>query len=154
MILLAVCGGVAVGVLRTLAGEPNEIRLEVVAEKTDLAPGEAVTVTITVENVDVDSVLITGVGLDQSLLDGFILATTDPAYRSIKARNYPLYGEWNEYRFNRQLQGGEKLTITLVLTAKDFGEYSGDVSVWVEYELAGWKISRARREKLDFVIGS
>ncbi len=152
LVILGLCGGSAVGVLRSLADEPNSIRLDVTVEREELVVGDTVLIEMTVENVDVDPVTITGVGLDHELLDGLSLGTIDPAYRSSEDRSFPFVGEWHEYAFTRQLQGGETLDIVITLLAEERGSYSGDLSVWIEYDMLGWEVSRARREELDFQI--
>ncbi|MBN2303639.1 MAG: hypothetical protein JXQ72_04140 [Anaerolineae bacterium] len=152
LILIGACGGSGVGVLRTLGDEPNAIRVTAAIDRTDLVVGDTFIIELTVENVDVDPVLITGVSLENSLADGVQIMTTDPGYRSVKDRSIPLVNDWTEYRLDRRLGDGDTLVITMTLMAQQVGTYSGDVSVWVEYELLGWKVSRARRANVEVTV--
>jgi hypothetical protein len=150
--VLVVIGGGIVGGLNVLSGEPNEIRTTVEPAEITVATGETVTVELTIENVDLDSVNVNHIGIDQSLLDGVSVEQMDPAFRAVKERNYPVYGHWNEYQFDRVIFGGEKLTVVITFRAAKAGQYSGDVSVWVDSSLLGLTVSRARRAALDIRV--
>jgi hypothetical protein len=76
----------------------------------------------------------------------------DPAYRTTKERNYPVYGHWNEYQLDRAIFGGEKLTVAITFRATRAGQYSGDVSVWVDSKVLGLTVSRARRAALNIRV--
>jgi hypothetical protein len=151
LLFLAACG-LIFAVVSQFIGQPNAIQTTLAADKNTLAVGELLTITITVENVDVDSVTIAGIGLNKKLLDGASLETLDPLYRSIKKHSYPIYGEWHEYTLDQTLLGGEKLKITLTLKAAQPGTYSGDVTVWVESSFYGVSMAQARREHIEFKV--
>jgi hypothetical protein len=114
--------------------------------------GETFTVELTIENVDLDAVNINGIGVDQSLLDGLSVEQMDPGYRTVEERNYPVYGHWNEYKLNSSIFGGEKLTVLVTFRATKAGQYSGDISVWVDSDVFGLTVSRARRATLDVSV--
>lgn len=150
--VLVVIGGGVAGGLNILSGEPNEIRTTVEPAEVTVAVGEAFTVELTIENVDLKAVDINHIGIDQSLLDGVSVEQMDPAYRDVNERNYPVYGHWNDYQLDRAIFGGEKLTVMLTFRATKAGQYSGDVSVWADSDVAGLKVSRARRAELNVKI--
>jgi hypothetical protein len=152
VLVLAVIGGGVAGGLTILSGEPNEIRTTLEPQEITVAAGETFTVELTIENVDLDSVTITGIGIDQSLLDGMSLEQMDPGYRAVEERNYPVYGHWSEYKLNRAIFDGDKLTLILTFRAKTAGQYSGDVSAWVETKVMGLTASRARRAVLEVKV--
>jgi hypothetical protein len=147
LLVLVICG-VAVAAALHFVGQPNALRTSLASSTNDLTAGESLTVTITVENVDVDSVTIAGIGLGKSLLKGISLESITPNYRAIKKHNYPVYGEWSEYTLDQTLFGGEKLDITLTLKAVQPGTYSGDITVWVESDFYGISMAQAQRENL------
>jgi hypothetical protein len=150
--VLVVIGGGIAGGLSILSGEPNEIRTKVEPAEITVAAGETFTVDLTIENVDLNSVNINNIGIDQSLLDGASVEQMDPAYRTVKERNYPVYGHWNAYQFDRTIFGGEKLTVAITFRAAKAGQYSGDVSVWIDNDVLGLTFSRARRVTLDVKV--
>lgn len=150
--LLAAVAAGGVGGYTTLTGEPNEIRLELSPAEVTARVDELFTVELEVENVDLDAVPINAVALEQSLLDGVFVAQTDPIYRDVEERSYPVYGDWTEYAIVQTLRGGEKTTITLTLKATTSGTYSGDVMVWVDSDVMGVTVGRARRAPLDVVV--
>jgi hypothetical protein len=61
-------------------------------------------------------------------------------------------GNWTEYTLDRSIFGGEKLTVMITFQGKTAGQYSGDVSVWIERSVAGVKVSRARRATLNITV--
>jgi hypothetical protein len=149
---LAVCGGAAVLLMTTVLGEPNEIRVDVQVMPDQPVAAQPFSVAVDIENVDLDPVTITGIGLDENLLDGLTLVSTDPLYRSSEDRSYPLIGNWTEYAFDQRLAGGETITVTLLLEAGTAGLYSGDVTVWIEADFLGLTLSRARRASLEIRV--
>lgn len=151
LIVLVVCGVIFAAVSHFI-GQPNALRTSLASNTNDLTVGEALTVTLTVENVDVDAVTISGIGLGKSLLKGLSVESIEPRYRAIKKHDYPIYGEWSEYALDQTLLGGEKLDITLTLKAIQPGTYSGDITVWVESDFYGISMAQARRETLRLKV--
>jgi len=152
LVTLTLCGGGTGAGLLSLAAEPNQIRTMLTPARVEVTAGESFELTLTIENVSLDTVRITGVGLDGSLRDAVRLERLEPAYRTVRIRNYPLLGEWTEYTFDRQVFAGDELTVTLTLTALRPGPVSGDVLVWVQDRLLGLSFERARRELLTVDI--
>lgn len=152
MALFAVGTGGIVAVLLTLVGEPGEIRISAAFDRDTVAANETFTLTIDIENVDLDPVTLKAVGLDADLLEGATVTSVDAAAGAPEERSYPLLGDWTEYPLDRALRGGDKLTLTIMLVAATPGVYSGDVSVWVEGDLLGIATSRARRAAVEFEI--
>lgn len=149
---LIVCAIAAVLVWITLAGEPNEIRAEATLDRTVVQPNDQFTLTVELENVDLDPVTIKSVGLAEDLLNGARVVDVQPVFRAADARSFPLVGEWTEYPINQRILGGDTLTVTLTLHALTPGVYSGDVSVWIEGDLLGMTTARARRERVEFEV--
>ncbi len=147
LLVLVVCG-VAVAAVLHFVGQPNALRTSLASNTYDLSAGETLTVTLTIENVDVGSETISGIGLGKSLLKGLSIESMTPNYRAIKKHNYPVYGEWDEYTLDQTLFGGDKLEITLTLQAVHPGTYSGDITVWVKSDFYGISMAQARRENL------
>jgi hypothetical protein len=150
--VIVVIGGGVVGGLNILSGEPNEIRAQLEPAEMTVPVGDTFRVELTIENVDLDSVNINGIGVDQSLLDGLSVEQMDPGYRAVEERNYPVYGHWNEYKLDSSIFGGNKLTVLVTFRATKAGQYSGDVSVWVDSDVFGLTVSRARRAALDVSV--
>jgi hypothetical protein len=146
---LAVCVGVTVMLVVTALGEPNEIRVDLEVTPDQPVAAQPFSVVVDIENVDLDPVTIAGIGLDQDLLDGLTLVSTEPSYRSSEDHSYPFLGDWTEYAFDQRLSGGETFTVTLMLQAETAGLYSGDVTVWIETDFLGVTLSRARRAALE-----
>lgn len=152
ILLLACCGLVAAAAVH-IGDEPNAVSLTAVAEPATTSVGNTVRITVTIENLDLDEVTLVGVGLDESLLDGGLVAGADPGFRGVEQRSYPLYGDWSEYRYNRVLQDGETVTIIFTLTAAQRGTFEGDVSAWLEADLLGvFPLDRAVREPVSFTV--
>jgi hypothetical protein len=149
---VVVIGGGVFGGLSILSGEPNEIRASLDPAAITVAAGETTTVELTIENVDLNTVKVNGIGVAKSLLDGVSVEQMDPGYRDVNTRNYPLMGNWTEYTLDRSIFGGEKLTVVITFQGKTAGQYSGDVSVWIESSVAGLKVSRARRATLNVTV--
>ena len=149
---VVVIGGGVFGGLTILSGEPNEIRTSLDPGAITVAAGETTTVELTIENVDLNTVKVNGIGVDKSLLDGVSVDQMDPGYSDVNTRSYPLYGNWTEYTLDRSIFGGEKLTVVITFRGDTVGKYSGDVSVWIESSVAGLKVSRARRVNLNVTV--
>jgi hypothetical protein len=139
-------------VYSTLAGEPNEIRIDATVDQQVIAANSPFTITVEVENVDLDTVTLKAVGLDEDLLAGATVVSIDPATRTPQENSYPLVGTWTEYPLARRLLGGDTLTVTITLNATTPGVYSGELSMWVEGDLLGINTSRARRTTLDYEV--
>ena len=153
LIVIGLCLVLVVAAIIHLGTEPNSIRVGARIDKSTVAAGETFTVEVTVENVDLDSLTITGVGLDQDLLKGAAVQSSDPAYRAVKARDYPVYGTWDEFTFDRDLAGGTTLVLTFTLTATQAGSYSGDVTVWIDSDLLGIvPLARAGRDSVRYEV--
>lgn len=151
--VLVICVGAVLALLVTLAGEPNDIRIQLDTNRRTVATNEEFTVQVTVENVSLDPVTVNGVGLDRSLLDGLTLVRSDPPFTSITERDYPIYGAWSEYALAQDMPEGGVLTLTLTLTGAQPGLYEGDVTVWIENDVLGIvPVSRARREPLEIQV--
>ncbi len=150
-VLTLCCVGVAAG-LRSLAAEPNEIRTTLDPARVTVSAGETFSVTLTIENVSLGAVRVTAIGLDEALDDAVHVEATEPAFRGTRARSYPLLGTWEEYALDQRIFAGEKLPVTLTLTALQPGNTSGDVTVWVQDKLLGVSFERARRTTLDIVV--
>ncbi|MCZ7539033.1 MAG: hypothetical protein M5U29_03770 [Anaerolineae bacterium] len=150
-VLTLCCLGIAAG-LRSLAAEPNEIRAVLDPARVTAAAGETFTVTLTIENVSLDAVRVTAIGLDEALGDVLRVEATDPAFRGTRARSYPLLGAWEEYALDQRVFAGEKLPISLTLTALQPGNVSGEVTVWVQDKLLGVSFERARRATLNVAV--
>ena len=152
LVIMAICIGVVAMLVTALVGEPNEIRTQVQVSQHNITSGDTFTIEITIENVDLEGVTITSIGMEDSLLDGLVIVSMEPSYRSVKGRDYPLLGSWNEYTLDQNLFGGDTLTVTLNVQAVQRGSYSGDVTVWVEGTLLGVPFERARRDTLEFTV--
>ncbi|MBN1202201.1 MAG: hypothetical protein JXJ20_10130 [Anaerolineae bacterium] len=149
--VLVVFGGGTGAFVLNMADEPNEIRVQL-SEPGRVAVNETVALEVTIENVSMDPVTINGVGLEQSLLDGIQVTGTDPAYTGSEDRNSPLSGDWTEYRLDRDLAAGDTLVVTLTLQGTEPGSYSGDVAVWIDSDVFGVSMARARREELSLDV--
>lgn len=150
--ILALCGGGAGAGLLSLAAEPNEIRTALTPARVGVVAGEPFEVTLTIENVSLDTVRITGVSLDGALSGAVRLEGMEPAYRAVRSRDYPLLGAWTEYALDQQVFAGDRLTVTLTLTAQQTGPVSGAVLIWVQNRFLGMSFERARREPLALDI--
>ncbi len=150
--IVAACVVGTVVVYNTLAGAPNEIRISAAVDQRVIAAHTPFTITVEVENVDLDTVTLKAVGLENDLLDGAAVVSIEPAARPAQKRSYPLMGDWTEYPLDRRLLGGDTLTLTIMLTATTPGAYSGKVSLWVEGDLLGISTSRARRATIEFEV--
>lgn len=147
--LLAALVAGGVGGYTTLLSEPNEIRMNLDPATTTVTVGQEFTVSVEVENVDLDAIPLNAIGLEQSLLDGVEVVSIDPAYLKTEDKSIPVYGEWTEYQLGRNLSGGEKITITLTLRSKQAGLFSGNVTAWVTGDVFGMSMGRARRATLE-----
>ena len=152
LLVLALCGVVAAAGLLSLADEPNEIRAAIDPRRVTASAGETFTVTLTIENVSLEAVRLTAIGLDRALADTVRVEAMDPALRGVRQRSYPLLGAWDEYGLDRRVFAGEKLTVILTLTALQPGNVSGEVTVWVQDKLLGMSFERARRMTLDVAV--
>ncbi|NLX10850.1 MAG: hypothetical protein GXY36_14450 [Chloroflexi bacterium] len=149
--LLVICLGGAIVLLIYLAGEPNEIEVDITAPGA-VTLNEPFALEITVRNVGVDPATITGFGVETTLLEGIDVTASDPAYASISERNYPLVGDWREFNLDAVLAPGESLLITVTLTPTQSGPVEGDIMVWVENEVLGVPFTRAGRAPLELEI--
>jgi hypothetical protein len=151
--VLVICVGAVAGMLITLASEPNDIRVQLDTNRRTVAANEEFTIAVNVENVSLDPVTLNGVGLDRSLLDGLSVVRSDPPFRSITERDYPIYGAWSEFSLDQDMAEGTVFTLTLTLTATQPGLYEGDVTVWIENDVLGIvPVSRARRAPLEIQV--
>ncbi len=154
--LLATCVGGIGAVILYLAGEPSEVEVEFAAgQDITLAANaaEPATFAFTIENTNVDPITLTAIGLDTELLDGVAVVATTPAFRPPEERSYPLLGgDWMEYKYDRQLGGGSKLDVELQFKGLSPGSYSGDLTIWVESDILGFSITRARHYALDITV--
>jgi hypothetical protein len=121
--------------------------------------GTPFTVEFTVQNISTENQTITGIGLEQSLLDNLqvvsVTVNDSPLpTRGAKDRNYPLVGAWTEYSLDElQIAGNERLHVVYSLQAAQPGVYTGDAIVWVKTELFGIiPFSRAYRETLTITV--
>jgi hypothetical protein len=152
LVLLAICAGVVIAAALFLAGEPNEIRTSATTSADVIPLGEQFTVTVNVENVDLEAVRITAIGLSRDILDGASVAATDPPVATVQERDLYVLGAWQQYPINQLLLGGTSTEFTFTLTAARPGAYSGDVTVWVENDILGVAFERARRERVEFEV--
>jgi hypothetical protein len=152
LIALVVCGCIVGSTLITLAGQPNAIRTSLDTERVNVAANEQFTVTLTIENVDVDKVTINSIGLDGDLTDGATLVSMSPAYREVKEQDYPVFGKWTQYTLDQTLLGGDKLEVTLTFQAGQAGSYSGYIAAWVQRDFMGVAFEQARRESIKLVV--
>ena len=150
--ILAVCGGGTGAALLSLAGEPNEIRVAVAPDRITAMVGEPVTVELTIENVSLDTVTVTSIGFDDSFTGAVQLAEMNPPFRATGKRDYPLLGSWTDYQIDQRIFAGDTLTVTLTLVGSQTGNYSGDLTVWVENRLAGLPVERARHASLEIQL--
>jgi hypothetical protein len=153
IIVIGLCLLVVVATIIHLGTEPGSIHVQATVDKRTVAVGDTFTIEVTVENVDLNSLTITGVGLDEDLLKGAAVQASDPAYRAVKARDYPVYGTWDEFTLDHELAGGRTLILTLTLTATQAGSYSGDVTVWIDSDLLGIvPLARAGRASVHYEV--
>ena len=150
--VMVLCGGGAASVALTALGEPNNIRIDVRVPEQNPVAGQEFTIEVEIENVDLDPAVITAIGLEQDLLDGLRVARTDPAYRSVEERDYPIYGAWSEFKIQQTVAGGSTLLVTVNVTAPTAGTFAGDLTVWVEADVFGFKLAQARRETLEITV--
>jgi hypothetical protein len=151
--IIAMCGGGGVvALLLYMAGEPNTI--EMTLDGPGLAGvNETFQVEITLENVSLEPVTVNAIGLKDDLLNGATLLGSEPAYREAKEQDVMLFGTWRYLTYERDLSPGETWVVLLTLQAAgQAGTYSGDVAVWVEDEVLGITLERARRETLRFEV--
>ncbi len=155
LVVLALLCGCVVGtvyLVSSLVAETNTIRTEVTLDAETVPVGQTITITVEVENVDLDAVSIRAVGLETDLLEGVEVISIDPPFRATEERSYPVVGDWTEYTLGRRVSGGDIMTITVTLQATQPGLYSGDLSVWVDEKVLGVDISRARHDKIEFEV--
>lgn len=150
--LVAVCV-LAVSAAVHIGDEPDNIAVAVEMPQDSIAVGETLTLTVTIDNLDLNAVTIVGIGLDTGLLNGVTVQSSEPAYRGTKERSYPLYGDWTEFRLSRTLADGETLPVTLTLEGVAPGIYTGDLTVWIEGEVLGFfPLDRAWRDTVEFEV--
>ncbi|MBN1679519.1 MAG: hypothetical protein JW966_04455 [Anaerolineae bacterium] len=143
-----IIGGGMAALLGYLGGEPGEIRVSLEPERPQAAVSEQFTLDVTIENVSLDTVTITGIGFDDALLDGVTVVQSDPPFRGSEDRSYPLYGSWTEYTLDRDILDGNTLTVSFTMQGTVAGVHSGDVTVWVD----GTPFARARRAELEIAV--
>ena len=150
-LLALLIGGVA-AIALYWAGEPNNIHVTVTPSQIRLSAPEQVSFEVQIQNIGLDPVTVTGIGLEPELLAGARLLGSQPAYRSITERSYPVYGEWQEFRLDTLLAPGATLEVSFTLEGVQPGLYETDLTVWIESELLGVQVARAARTTLDVEV--
>ncbi len=141
--VIVVAGGGWLG-YGAYTGEANTVRVGVTVEPTSAPMGEAVTLTVSIENVSLDTVTVRGVSFSDDLASVVAVVTTQPITRT--AEHTPLLGQkWTEYTLNQPLAGGNSFEVVFTLQAAATGTYSGEVSVWVEDTFLGLSHAKAQR---------
>lgn len=156
LIVLALVIAAVVALLLWLGSEPNAIRMRVQADHTRLAVGESMALSVTIENVSLDPVLVRGIGLEADLAEGVTLVQTlvggQPQSMPVDERDYPVLGAWTEYALDREIAPGELLDVTFVLEAVTPGAYVGEITAWIESGPLGLPLLQARRESFDYSV--
>lgn len=152
LVILLACVAIVAVAAYTLVSETNEIRVTVHSSADVVPQGQPFTVTVTVENVELDPVRISAIGLSSDLLDGATVTATEPALAEVESRDWYVLGAWDDYTTNQLVLGGDEMVVTFTLTATQPGSYSGDVTVWVEKDLLGARYERPRHERLEFQV--
>ncbi len=153
LVVLAALAVIVVVVLYSLLlAETNEVRVTVHSSADVIPQGQPFTVTVTVENVELDPARISAVGLSSDILDGATVTATEPELAEVQSRDWYVLGAWDDYVTNQLVLGGDEMVVTFTLTAKQPGAYSGDVTVWVEHDVLGVRYERPRRERLEFQV--
>lgn len=150
-LLALLIGGVA-AIALYWAGEPNSIQVTVAPSQIQLSAPEQVSFQVRIQNVGLDPVTVTGIGLEPELLAGTRVVGSQPAYRSITQRSYPVYGEWQEFRLDTLLSPGATLEVSFTLEGVQPGMYETDLTVWIESDLLGVQVARAARATLDVEV--
>ena len=141
--LIVIIGGGFFG-YRAYTGETNTVRAEVTVEPASAPVGETLMLTVSVENVSLDSATVRGISFSDDLAGAVSVLETQPITRTVEHK--PLLGSaWTEYTLNQPLAGGNTLEVSFTLQAAAEGIYSGEVSVWVEDSLLGLSHARAAR---------
>jgi hypothetical protein len=152
-LLIVVLIIVALGVIALLymESQTNDIRIQVTPPGQVAANG-TFSIQITIENVSLDPLTVTGVSIDRSFLDGAEVISTEPTYKTAGERSYPVYGSWDEYSFGTDIPAGGRLVLTFNMRASaDPGVYSGEIGVWVDTDSL-LPINRARRETVEVEV--
>jgi hypothetical protein len=146
-----------------LGGEPNEIAVDIQPKTVALTRGddEPLSIEIEIENKSVDAVIISALGLDSKLMDSLevvdLFVAGNSELRKPKERNYPVYGNWTEYKIDQTIPEKKKLYLTLQIKARpdaEFGTYSGDLTIWVEDQVLGVSLSRATRSTITITVAA
>ncbi len=144
LIALVVIVGSGFVSYRAYTGETNTVRAEVSVEPATAPLGETLTLTVTVENVSLDTVTVRGISFSDALAAAVSVTETQPITRT--AEHKPLLGgSWTEYTLGQPLAGGNTLEVVFTLQAAAEGTFSGEISVWVEDSLLGVSHARAAR---------
>jgi hypothetical protein len=141
LLALLVCVALVAGVINYLGSAPNTIEVTVVAPRLAGA-GESFQVTVTIDNISLESQRINGVGIETDLLDGITVVRTDPP-SAVEDHDIPLWGEWREYTLDTDLAAGSELVLTFDLQATTPGTYSGRIIVWIQTDEFGLSLQRA-----------
>lgn len=152
MSLLAACGLLIAAGLH-VGDEPDTLAVNVQITPDRIVAGQPFTLTVTVENQGENGVTIAGIGIDNDLLKGVDVQSSQPAYRGINGHNYPIYGKWQEYRLNKYMNTGDTLTVTFTLEGTQTGTYTGSLTVWIEDEVLGlFPLNRAWRDNIEISV--
>jgi len=152
LVIVLACLGLMLVAGYTLLSETNEVRV-VLHSSADVIPqGQPFTVTVTIENVELDPVRVRAVGLGSRILEGASVTATEPALPEMQSRDWYVLGTWDDYATNKLVLGGDQMDVTFTLAATRPGSYSGNVTVWVENELLGVRYERPRHAKLEFKV--
>lgn len=149
LLLLLVVAGVLLIVY--LGGEPNTLEVEAAVPPAILV-SEPAPLAVTIKNISVDPVTIESIALEDTLMDGLTVVSSDPPYTKAEERNNIIGGNWQQYTLNRTLSPGEEIVVTLMLQGTTPGQYTGDITVWVEDDILGVSLARAKHVEMTALV--
>ncbi len=148
LVVLVVSGFVG---WRAYTGETNTVRAQVTLEPAAVPLGEALTLTVRVENVSLESATVRGISFSDALAKAVTVQGTQPITRPVEHK--PLLGSaWTEYTLNQPLAAGNTLEVVFTLQPTAEGVFRGELNVWVEDTFFGLAHARAARVPLTLRV--
>jgi hypothetical protein len=121
-VLLLVVG--AVWVWQIVEGPENiAISVDVPVQVTK---GEPTTIEVQLANTAPEPQMLHSIDISAEYLTGLAVVGSEPAY--IEAQTF---GEWQSYRFEREIPAGGSLTVRFSGVAVKAGDYSGSIDVCI-----------------------
>ena len=126
-VVLLIAGGALIW--RTAAG-PESVSISVHAP-VQVARGESTTIEVQLENTAPESQLLHSIDISTEYLAGIAITEAEPAY--VEAHTV---GDWQSFRFEREIPAGGSLTVQFSGTAVKTGDYSGSIDVCINSGLS------------------